>query len=314
MRVILNSDVLYGDFSSNGLPVALIRLGEACAEQGHVLVIPTTTLMEIERRQREIVAGQRKVIESARQTLVDQGITVPEFKASDVVADVDVGALLTGLAAEIRVESPSLEDFEDAHTRACLHESPHPPDIKSDEMRDLVIWAVSLRLSAQDGHALLVSRDTVHTHGRGDTEAAGVNLARVESLDAALEYLEVKTPAGEQLETMISPSWTRLREAGLPLGEAPMLLNVKDVEFVQGWAGPAVASGSIKIRGQDGKLITADVEVDVTAESLARLSLSSIRVDGDAVTDISVQADYEPTTIDDDSERLRALRALLEEN
>jgi hypothetical protein len=314
MRVILNSDVLYGDFSSNGLPVALIRLGEACAEQGHVLVIPTTTLMEIERRQREIVAGQRKAVESARQTLVDQGITVPEFKASDVVPDVDVGALLTGLAAEIRVESPSLEDFEDAHTRACLHESPHPPDIKSDEMRDLVIWAVSLRLSAQDGHALLVSRDTVHTHGRGDTEAAGVNLARVESLDAALEYLEVKTPAGEQLETMISPSWTRLREAGLPLGEAPMLLNVKDVEFVQGWAGPAVASGSIKIRGQDGKLITADVEVDVTAESLARLSLSSIRVDGDAVTDISVQADYEPTTIDDDSERLRALRALLEEN
>jgi hypothetical protein len=314
MRVILNSDVLYGDFSSNGLPVALIRLGEACAEQGHVLVIPTTTLMEIERHQREIVAGRRKLVESARQTLADQGITVTEFKASDVVPDVDVGALLTDLAAEIQVESPSLEDFEDAHTRACLHESPHPPDIKSDEMRDLVIWAVSLRLSAQDGHALLVSKDTVHTHGRGDTEAASVNLARVESLDAALEYLEVKTPAGEQLETMISPSWTRLREAGLALGEAPMLLSVKGVEFVQGWAGPAVASGSIKIRGQDGKLITADVEVDVTAESLARLSLSSIRVGGDAVTDISVQADYEPTTIGDDSERLRALRALLEEN
>ena len=197
MRVILNSDVLYGDFSSNGLPVALIRLGEACAEQGHVLVIPTTTLMEIERHQREIVAGQRKLVESARQTLADQGITVPEFKASDVVPDVDVGALLTDLAAEIQVESPSLEDFEDAHTRACLHESPHPPDIKSDEMRDLVIWAVSLRLSAQDGHALLVSKDTVHTHGRGDTEAASVNLARVESLDAALEYLDVLLRAGD---------------------------------------------------------------------------------------------------------------------
>lgn len=314
MRVILNSDVMYGDFSSNGLPAALVRLGEACAEQRHVLVVPTTTLLEIKRRQRDIVAGQRKNVEAARQTLADQGVRIPEFDSNTVVADVDVRALLEALTAHVEIESPLLADFEDAHTRACLHEPPHPPDTKSDEMRDLVIWAISLRISMQDGHALLVSKDTVHTHGRGDYEASSANLARVESLDSALEYLEVKTPAGEQLGAMVSPSWSRLLEAGLPLGEAPMLLSVKNVQFVQGWAGPSAASGSIKVRGYDGKPITADVEVDVTAQSSARLSLSNIGVDGKTVNDIVVQADYEPTAIEDDGERLRALRALLEEN
>jgi hypothetical protein len=313
MRVILNSDVLYGDFSSNGLPAALVRLAEACAEQGHIIVAPVTSVLEIERQQRAITAGQRKNVEQARRTLLDQGIRVPDFDVTTILPDLDVRALLNELAAEVQLTPPLLHDFEDAHRRACLHESPHPPDTKSDEMRDLVIWAISLRLSLEDGHALLVSRDTVHTHGRGDSEAGKANLARVDSLDAALEYLDVKTPAGEQLEAMISPSWPRVREAGLSVGEAPMLLNVKDVQFVQGWAGPSSASGSIKVRGHDGEMITADVEVDVSTESDARLSLSNIRAAGKAVADIVVQADYEPGDIEDDTERLLALRALLEE-
>lgn len=314
MRVILNSDVLYGDFSSNGLPAALMRLGEACAEQRHVLVVPTTTLLEIERHQRAIVTGRRKAIETARETLLDQGISVPDFDVTSVVADPDLHALFSRLATEVEFEAPLLQDFEDAHTRACLHEPPHPPDIKSDEMRDLIIWATSVRLSTQDGHALLVSKDTVHTHGRGDSEAAGVSLVRVDSLDAALEYLEVKTSAGGQLEAMISPSWSHLSTAGLPVGEAPMLLSVKNVQFVQGRAGPSIASGSIKVRGQDGKVVTGDVEVDASSASIGRLSLSNVRVDGDPAADVAVQADYKSSDDEDDTERLRALRALLEEN
>jgi len=313
MRVILNSDVLYGDFSSNGLPAALVRLAEACAEQGHILVAPITTVLEIERRQHEITAGQRNQVEDARHTLLDQGISVPDFDVTAIIPNLDVRALLNDLAAEVQLTPPLLHDFEDAHRRACLHEAPHPPDTKSDEMRDLVIWAVSLRLSLKDGHALLVSKDTVHTHGRGDSEAAEANLARVDSLDAALDYLEVKTPAGEHLDAMISPSWPRVLEAGLPVGEAPMLLNVKDVQFVQGSTGPSSASGSIKVRGHDGQMITADVVIDVSTESDARLSLSNITAAGKAVADIVVKADYEPGYIEDDTERLGALRALLEE-
>lgn len=312
MRVILNSDVLYGDFSSNGLPAALVRLAQACAEQGHVLVVPITTLLEIERRQQAITAGQRTLVDEARQILADQKISIPAFDIATVIPALDVRSLLDGLAAEVQFTPPLLSDFEDAHRRACLHESPHPPDIKSDEMRDLIIWAIALRLATADGHALLVSRDTVHTHSRGDLEAAEANLARVDSLDAALQYLDVKTAAGEQLEAMLAPAWPRIREAGLPVGEAPMLLNVKDVQFVQGWAGPSAASGSIKVRGHDGRVITADVAVDVSTEWGARLFLTNIRVDGQAVADIAVLADYEPSDIEDDSERLRALRALLE--
>jgi len=42
-------------------------------------------------------------------------------------------------------------------------------------------------------------------------------------------------------------------------------------------------------------------------------SLSNITAAGKAVADIVVKADYEPGYIEDDTERLGALRALLEE-
>jgi hypothetical protein len=137
VRIVLNSDVLYGDFSG-GLPAALVRLAEACAEQDHILVVPTTTLLEVQRRQREITAGQRKPIQEARKILSAQRISVADFDVKAVVPDLDVRALLNNLVAEVQFMPPVLGDFEDAHRRACLHESPHPPDVKTDEMRDLI--------------------------------------------------------------------------------------------------------------------------------------------------------------------------------
>ncbi len=210
MRIILNSDVLYGDFSKRGLPASLIRLGEACAEQRHVLVIPTTAFLEVDQHQRDIVANRRRELEQARQTLVDCGIDVSDVDMSDVFAEVDIRALLSEVAVPSCDRVATSDGFEDAQARACARQSPCPPKKQSDEMRDLVIWAIAVRISVQDGHALLVSKDEVHTHERGNLEAAGVGLARVDSLDGALEYLEVKTPAGEQLEALIKPSWARL--------------------------------------------------------------------------------------------------------
>lgn len=311
MRVILNSDVLYGDFARHGLPAGVLRLADACADGGHVLVIPETALLEVERRQREIVVEERKQISGAVATLSAYGANVGAISAEELAPDVDVRDLFNQLGVEIEFPTPTIDDFRDAHARACLHESPHPPDGKSDEMRDLIIWSVSLRLAAADGHGLLVSKDRVHVHPRGDTEARESNLARVDSLEDALDYLEVKTAAGAQLEAMLAPSWERLAQAGVPLGNSPMLLSVRDAQFVQGWAGPSSASGSVRVRGEDGKMIFADVEIDVSSESMARVTMSNVRADDRSLEDVTVTADYQPSDLDKDHERMAALREVL---
>jgi hypothetical protein len=89
---------------------------------------------------------------------------------------------LRATGVQLEVENPKLEDYRNAERRACLHLSPQPPETKSDEMRDLVIWKVALRVAKRDGKAILVSRDHVHSDERGEAaEACG--LLRVQSLD-----------------------------------------------------------------------------------------------------------------------------------
>jgi hypothetical protein len=75
---------------------------------------------------------------------------------------------LRATGVQLEVENPKLEDYRNAERRACLHLSPQPPETKSDEMRDLVIWEVALRVAKRDGKAILVSRDHVHSDERGD--------------------------------------------------------------------------------------------------------------------------------------------------
>jgi hypothetical protein len=50
---------------------------------------------------------------------------------------------LRATGVQLEVENPKLEDYRNAERRACLHLSPQPPETKSDEMRDLVIWEVA---------------------------------------------------------------------------------------------------------------------------------------------------------------------------
>lgn len=311
MRIVLNSDVLYGNYTRGGVPKAVTQLADACADQGHVLVIPETTLLEVDRKQRDVVRSQRKALEVALTTLDERGVEHAVVDTTLSIPDVNVRDEFDALPCRVEILSPLLEDFQDAHERACLHSDPHPPDVKTDEMRDLIIWSMSLRLARAEA-ALLVSRDTVHTHSRGDVEAQGAGLARVESLDDALAYLDVKSVAGEQLESMLAPSYEDLATDGLPLGTSPTLVSVTNVEFLQGTAALASASASIKIRGDEGKIITARLKINLVDPEQAVLGLTDVRIDGKSSSDVSVTPKFEPQE-EDESERLSALRAILED-
>jgi hypothetical protein len=210
------------------------------------------------------------------------------------------------------VVNPTLEDFQDAHRRACLHEAPHPPKIKSDEMRDLVIWSIALRISAGEAQTLLVSRDEVHSGSLGTDEAKAARLVRLTSLDEALEYLEVRTPSGEQLLSLLDPWWDALRREGLPLGNAPQLKSVGMVTFVQGTNGPSDASGTISIGGADGILISGDLEISVPSGNSARLFLRNIHVGDVPRAEIMIEAPAVPVVLQDSlEERLASLRKAL---
>lgn len=312
MRIILNSDVLYGDFSSHGLPHEVLSLAEACGNGRHSLVLPLTTVLEVKHVQDKIVQEARGQLIVARDRLANAGVLVGEFDAIDAVRSVDPVALFRAALPTLEVIDPTAGDYDDAHRRACLHEAPHPPNIKSDEMRDLVIWAMAIRLSREDGEALLLSRDEVHVNQLGNREAQSVGLVRLKSIDEALEYLEVKTPAGELLGSMLRPWWDALRRKGIPVGESPSLRTFTNVQFLQGRRGPTGASGSIKVRGDDAKIITADIAIAAPENTEASVSLENIFVDGTPHDPIQISAPQSatPSSIGLE-ERVQSLRDIL---
>lgn len=312
MRIIFNSDVLHGDYSRHGLPESFRRFAAACADLGHVLVVPSTTLLEVQRIQQRMVSDRRAQVKSALRTLTEVGVELPEVDLDKVVEDVDINILLSDLAADVEIVNPTLEDFEDAHRRACLHESPQQPDSKSDEMRDLIIWAVALKVAAADGGALLVSRDVVHSHNRGDSEASDANLARVSSMEQALDYLDVRTVAGEQLEAMLAAFWSPLAAEGVPVGRAPMLLSAKGVQFIQGPGRPVSAEGSIRVHGEGGGVVSGKLVIDNSGNGFARLTFSDIEFNDESLADVEVRAEVEELSDGGESERLAALREMME--
>jgi hypothetical protein len=198
MKVLLNSDILFQThLATKGLSRDLQTLFQACVDNGHGLVIPLTSKLEFDRNQAEHAARERRRIDDAYKTLDKYGIQHEEAPAIDRVKLPDLMWLIQESGVEASLEDPTEEDLREAHRRACLHENPHPPDAKTDEMRDLVIWMIALRISKAEGGALLISRDEVHTHSRGDKEALDSGLIRVDSLEKALDYFEVETPAGQ---------------------------------------------------------------------------------------------------------------------
>src|SRR6266853_1826865 len=219
-------------------------------------------------------------------------------------------------AAGARVElvDPLLEDYVEAERRASLHLSPQASK-KADEMRDLVIWALSLRIARESGRAMLVSRDEVHSGNLGKDEASTNGLLRASSLEDALELLGRETPAGSLARTLLAAVWQPLREAGLPITTGVVIRRLERLSFLADAAGhtggtfalvtDAAASGSLSawtsIRQVGPHRIAVDLE-DITLDGAQWQSGSiSLEVDGE------LPVRWTPTR-----DRLVALRSVIQ--
>jgi hypothetical protein len=111
-----------------------------------------------------------------------------------------------------------------------------------------VIWILSLRLAKEHNGAVLLSRDEVHTHNRGDDEANEVGLVRFNNVDQALEFLGSQSPVATRIRVILESVWEELRTQGFPITEFPATLAVLSSRFVQGDLGLAEAEARIRIK------------------------------------------------------------------
>lgn len=252
VNVLVSSDVLYvGRLVATDLPEELRRLFEACRDRGHRVVLPETTQLEWQRKQAEFVARAQRDLRRAYATLEHHGVAHDSPAPEGLIVEPDLAALIRSVGADVVLEKPALEDFQDAHRRACLHLSPIADEAASDEMRDLVIWAMALRIAKSEGGALLVSRDKVHSHDRGALEAEAAGLLRALSIEDALQLLHVETPAGQFFGEVFSRAWEALEEAGLGIGRQPRLTSVLHPAFEQ---------------SPDGGLESAEADIEAQSE------------------------------------------------
>jgi hypothetical protein len=313
MLIILNSDILNSESLLTTLTPPVQRLVDACHVRGHVIVVPETTKLEFDRKQNDLVSTARIELDSAYSTLTRYGVNYEHRLPEDVVSPPDLMGLIAKSGAIVQLAEPTIDDFREAHRRASLHLVPHPQgNTKSDEMRDLVIWMIAIRLAKENSGALLISRDAVHVHNRGDSEANEAGLMRVKNVDEALEFLDVQTPAGQLLRQLMEPAWALLANEGLPLAGNPRIRSVTRSVFEQGDSGLASASAVIKVETTTGQILQGRVDVDILADH-QEVTLRNIVADsGSYPQSISVQTATVLETEEESEKRISQLREILE--
>lgn len=319
MKVILNSDILHDErLVIDIVSKRLNKFLQSCADKGHVIVVPLTALLEFNRKQSELLSKTISELEQAYDLLDRLKISYSRVDPSEKVRLPDLVGIIKKQKVKVIVEEPTLEDFQEAHRRACLHEYPHAPNKKTDEMRDLIIWVLALRLAKQGGGALLLSRDEIHNNERGDSEAMENGLVRVRSVEEAEWYLnvDVGTPAARLVEQLLTPVWGDLLAQDLPLASQPSPLGVYQVSFVQGALGPSSVICSIKAKTPDRKTLSAEMEIHTSDGIITELKLSDININGEPWKDgfLAIQPNKAWSYEKDDYEnRLNSLMQILEE-
>ncbi len=317
MRIILNSDLMFtSKLIRARLPSRLRELATECARTGVVIAMLRTTLLEVERRQTELVTEAVSELERAYSALKEAEISFEEKNSSEVFSLPDVVELFKQLGVKVEIVEPTLDDYHDAHRRACLHLNPQPPNKKSDEMRDLLILVMALRL-AQDGGAILLSRDDVHTHERGDEEAQSAGLWRARDIGEGLELLGVESPTGRLVRLLLEAVWQDLRDAELPLQPMIGLRKVENASFLRGEQGIEKATFDLNLVSSNGGKLEASVDLAIQGEDITDISVKHINVDGEPWRDgeISIRTNkHVPLVGSSSEEALAALREVIGED
>jgi hypothetical protein len=316
MRIILNSDVLHMTrLLATGLARHIDGFCREAAQSGAVLVLPRTVVLENERHQLGLYNEAVDKLKGASQTLAQWGVAVPPFQAEDLVRNVDLPDALRATGIPVEVQAATLGDYQDAERRASLHLPPQP-DTKTDEMRDLVIWAIALRIARQDGGAMLVSRDEIHSNERGAEEATRAGLLRSKTLDDALDQLGRVSPAAVMARSVLATIWSELRAAGLPFPDEVPSRRFSKLEFVADNEGHANARLSFEITTAEGKL-AGDAHIFQATPSTVQANLTGLTLEGSQWRHaaLSVSADRQlPKVTSPAADSMAELRDIIEGN
>lgn len=318
MKIIVNSDVLATTYLiRERLPRHLSDAFAAAAKAGATIVIPTATMLEFQHRQEQLAEKERAALLDAATKLDQYKVSRDSFDASELTKTRDLEELVKRAGIGVEIVQPDIADYQGAEKRAARHESPLPEKVNeddSDEMRDLVIWEVALRIAKAEGKAVLLSRDHVHSGTRGESEAQASNLMRAKDVDELLGVLGLESPSGEYARKLLASAWSAIREEGtLKLGDKFEMVGVSDASFEADSAG--YLSGSFKFMVKvDNSTIAARTTIRQLGDSI-HASLADIRVNGKARGKqvIEVRSDgHLPRITSPADEGLKELRNLLE--
>jgi len=313
MKILFNSDLLFStSLIKDKLPRQVSEFLLACRNKGHKIVIPLTTLFEFNKKQSEFVNKEIATLNSAGNKLTEYGINVEKYQSSDLVKLPDLIQIIKDVGVSCDLEEPTKNDYENAHRKACLRESPHPPDTKSDEMRDLVIWEISLRIAKENNGAILMSRDEVHTHHRGDKEASEYGLIRCNSIERAYESLSIETASAKKIKELIGKVWKEIIESSLPVVDGGQVVSVKNPIFHDTDQGSSIVTCNIHFHTGDDKEIASFLSMEYVNDYPFVLEFRDIKIDETAsIEDVKLHFE-EPVISDVDlNERMNNLRELM---
>jgi hypothetical protein len=204
---------------------------------------------------------------------------VPPFSPSDLIQKIDLVSVLMATPIKVEIHDPTLEDYRDAEQRASLHLAPQAPDTKADEMRDLIIWAIALRLAKRDGGAILVSRDEIHVHDRGSAEANVAKLYRAKTFDETLDLVGAISPAGALAKSVLVTVWNELKSAGLPVPEEVPSGRFYSMSFAAGDEGHANTNLNFEFATDDGPF-SGSAHIFQASPAIIQAELTGLQIGG----------------------------------
>lgn len=315
MRIILNSDILHMTrLLATGLARHIDVFCREAAQSRAVLVLPRTVILENERHQLGLYNEAVAQLKAASLTLAQWGVAVPPFTAEDLIRNVDLTNALQATGITVEVQAATIDDYQDAERRASLHLAPQSPDTKTDEMRDLVIWAIALRIARQDGGAMLVSRDEIHSDERGSEEAMRASLFRAKTLDNALDELGRVSPAAAMARSVLATIWSELRATGMPFPDDVPSRRFSRLQFVADNEGHANTRLTFEITTAEGKL-AGDAHIFQGTPSTIQANLTGLTLEGRQWREgaLSLSADHQlPKITSPSADRMADLRNIIE--
>jgi hypothetical protein len=318
VKVVLNSDITFlPDLIREGLGRQVSALAEACREHKFDLALPLTTVMEFQRQQEEYAEQERRKLDDATALLDRLGVPHDPVDSATLIEIRALSDLFSEAGSSVEVVNPTFEDFMEAHRRACLHLSPQPRTGKGgpDEMRDLVVWCLAVRISREQGGAMLISKDKIHTGELGREEAEAVGLVVVSSVDDALKFFRIETPDARLFQDMLEPVWGELPGLGIGVTKDMSVLEVRDARFVQGPTGRPVAASArvrVSLEGSGEKVVS--LRLQTRPDGSVALGLGDCDARSSDALGAGIIEELPGQTITADyTAKLGRLRALLEE-